>query len=339
MTYLPLLINFLAAEVSILLFLIIVILIHRLILYFKVKFSRKRNAILSQFFLNLLEKNTPFDINNYPGKKSWKKLTLEIFEAFDRRLKGDEWVSLKNKACEVLLLDTARKWAKSIFWLKRNFAARVFAIYCLPIDEPLILKLMDDHKFLIRSPASLAAIHLESSHGVEKILHAISDEYGFAQFFYRDALLSGSTKVLEIMTQLATNPILHKTILDILGSKSWGKTILFLKNDLISSDPEIHYLALRALIRNLLPDSYPYFHAAATNENPKIRAVGIEGLSLFLGENPWEVLEKALQDPVWAVRVEAGKTLKSGGEKGLEILKRQENPIAKEAANYALVFG
>ncbi len=333
------LIYLLVSEVIILGGLAFAIISHRAYYFFKEKIDKNRKELLSIYLMDRIEKKELFDWKNYPGKRRWRKAVLEVIEAFSRRFEGGDWVALRNAVSDALLLPKARDWALSPFWLRKNFSARVFALHAEKEDEKKILNLMNDRRFLIRSPASLAAIRLESNAGIERILYAISTEVGFAKFFYRDALLQGSKKVAEIIVELAANPLLHQAALDILGGKSWGGAIPFLKEDLGSDNPEIRLLALRVLIRNILPDSFPFFEKGAKDPDSKVRATAMEGLNLFPEEESVNLLVAGLSDPSWEVRVEAGKGLKKRGERGIEILRKQTSPIAKEAAQFALEFG
>ncbi len=326
-------------EVCILLILVVSIVIHRLIMNHAITRDSLREEGLNSYYLNLIEKKHTFDLKNYPGKESWFKSELVVLEAFRDRLEGDEWSQMRNRAVESLLILRARKWANSRLWTRRNFAARVFRLHAEPEDEPFLLELMVDKKFLIRSPASFALIDLESKEGVIKILQAIQKEPGYAQFLYRDALLRGSEKVLEILNEVAKDPSLHLQVLDVLGAKSWGGTISFLAEDLKSEDPVRYHLALKVLIRNPLPDSFSYFQAALSNPDPKVRVIAMKGISLFPSDELSNILENGLRDFAWEVRVEAGKALKGLGEAGLNILNKQEEEVSKEAAQFVIEFG
>jgi hypothetical protein len=335
----PFLISLLVVELFILFALFIAIVFHRFFQFSTSAIKKKRTAKLTDYFLHLVEKKGLFDLKTYPGKMGWHKITLQVLEAFNHRLEGGEWTTVLHSACEALLLKRARKWAKSIFWNKKNFAARAFALYSLPSDEPLILKLMDDKRFLIRSPASLAAIRLGSQMGVEKVLLAMSKEPGYAQFHYRDILLQESQKVFQQLVEGAAKEELHKAALDVLGAKSWGGMVPFLQMDLGSPRADIRALALRVLIRNPLPDSLSYFEKSVKDPDPKVRIMALQGLNLFPSEESWGILENGLSDPVWEVGVEAGKALKNRGVRGEQILKNQPSKLAAEVAHYALQFG
>lgn len=328
----------LIVELIILSSLIIAIMAHRAIINYHEKKEKNRQELLVQYFLKLLEKNQPFDLTKYPGQKNWYKSTLVALEQFGNCLKGDEWERVHHDIVENFLLPRARKWINKFSWWKRNFSARVFRLYSLKRDEEILLKLISDPHFLVRAPAAFALVAQESRKGIIKILQAMHHEKGYAQFLYRDAILKGSTKILKILINLASDPTLHLEILDILGAKSWGEEIPFLKQNLDSKDPQLQYLSLKVLIRNPLLYSSQYFKFALSSPNPQMRLLALQGMRLFHYDPLWDILENGLNDSNWKVRVEAGKILKEQGEKGIDILKKQREGMAQEAAQFVLNF-
>ena len=169
-------------------------------------------------------------------------------------------------------------------------------------------------------------------------MRAIKNEAGYSQFFYRDALLQGSYNVLQILIELVQLPALEVQVLDILGARSWGGDMSFLKRYLSLKDPRTYILALKVLARNPIQDSYPYFEEALSSKNPEVRCLGIEGMSLFPSDQLCNILENGLKDDEWMVRVAAGKALKQQGDQGIEILNRQPEGKEKEAAQFVLNF-
>ncbi len=334
-----LLIWMLAAEVLIVIALFVGISLHRTYTALLTQTRAQRTALLGYYFLSLLEEKKPYEPHPLFARSGWRKSLLEVLESYNRRLKGDEWSQVREAAVEDLLLPRARRWARSLFWRRRNFAARTFALCPRAADEAPILNLMRDSHFLVRSVASLAAVRLEDRTGIELILRAMSAEPGYALYFYRDVLLQGSRNVFVLVVELASQPALHLACLDLLAAQSWGIPIPFLKDDLVSPHPRTRHLALKILIRNPLPDSAPVFLQAASDPDPYVRATAMNGLLLFPSDETLVVLEKGLSDPIWDVRVEAGRTLKRRGEQGLAILARQTTEPAHSAAHYAQVFG
>lgn len=330
---------FLILEAVILLGLGFLVILHRFVrTYFDRKIIHKKEE-LSNYYLSLIESKKAFNPLEHPKCKRLKKAMLQVLEEFNYRIAGEPWCSIRNSIVDSLLLDQARRYSKSHFWIYRNFAARVFYLHAQPQDEAIVLKLMNDKKFLVRCAASFAAVFMESQKGIMKIFESILNEPGYSQFIYRDALVRGSEKVFGYIIEIAQNPKYHNAALEILGSRSWGKNIPFLQNDLSSKDPLTRHLSLKVLIRNPLENNCDYFSRGAQEADPRTRALSMEGYGIFCTNQSYEVLEKGLNDPDWEVRLAAGKALKRAGDAGVSILNQQKEGPALEVSKYVLTFG
>lgn len=333
------LIFILVLEITMFIFLIKAIVCHRMFLFFTQRIKRKRAMIISAYFFDLMEHRRTFEAQLYPGRPSWHSDLLEFLETCNHRFQGDDWEQLKHAASQLYLLPKARQWARNVFWKKRSFASRSFALSPLSQDECHILKLMDDRKFLVRSTAALAAIRLESVEGVRKALLTMHQEPGYSHFFYRDLLVQGSNRVIAELIVCGSNPLLHETCLDVLSAKTWGLVIPFLQHDVEADDPTIRCLALRVLIKNPLPNSAEIFLQALQDPEEEVRIEATQGLANFPSLGHLDALEKALSDPSWLVQIGAARALKNLEAQGEQILRRQKTPPASLAVNYIEQFG
>ncbi len=266
------------------------------------------------------QKDLPFDV------------LLKVLEQYDHRLSGQEWQVVKKGLAEMFLLPLSRKWAKSWFWKRRNFAARVFALIPLVQDEALILRLSADHSFLVRSIACAALIRLESFKGLYKTLENMNQEPGYARYFYLDIISQGSSQVFQWVAEIAES---HKELclvcLEVFSIKTAPVPLSFLQKSLKSSDPEIQIAALEALIRNRQQGLIEIFLECLTSHNEKLRILGAKGLSNYPEEKSYLSLLKAEKDVSWAVRLECAKSLKILGQ-----IKLLKDP---QMVDYMLDFG
>lgn len=334
-----LLTSLLIAEVIFLLAILLFICLHRLFRFIRDKAQEKKKDQFFQYYLDLINNHKPFNQKEHPRIGLRKKTLLQVLEDFNRNIGGEEWEKIKNEAVDTFLLQLARKKATSYFWLSRNLAARIFLLQAHLEDEPLILNLMKDKQFLVRNPASFAAVHIESFKGVEHLFEVLNNEYGFSQFVYRDALIQGSYKVFDHIIEIGSQPKYHISALKVLAARSWGRNIPFLESDLqLYHYPEIRYWALKVLLRNPVLESLPYYEKGARDKLAHIRALSMEGISTFSSDQSPKMLEKALHDKVWEVRLEAAKGLKRLGEIGINILNNQKEGVSLEVAKYVLEF-
>lgn len=283
-------------------------------------------------------------------KFAFSNVLLLEMEAFEYRLQEIEWEKLKEEISAEFLLPRARNWTKSRFWTRRNYAARCFALSPQFIDEKMIISLIEDPVFLVRSIAAVAATKLESKEGIYKIVQQMSIEKGYAHYYYRDVLLQGSQKVfawIEEIAELAKNSQIHLAALEVLSGKTFMKQLSFLKRDLESNDAAIRLAAIKLFVRNPQKNCAEVMFNNIDDPKEEIRSEAILGMEYLVGmgflsaEKGFNKLKKSLTDESWMVRMKAATTLKKMGETGLEILNQQDKKVnteAFEAAQYALEF-
>ena len=316
--------------------------LRRLWTYFHDKKSAWEIKTISSLFIKFLEQKEPLELEQYKKLFRAHKSLLKVMESFNLRFQGDPWEGIRDQIANVFLLPKAKILAKSFFFRERHWAARSFAACPLAEDEPLILSLIDDSEFLVRSRAGAAAVKLESVEGIRLILEHMKMDPGYSYFFFRDILISGSKEVFSKVIELAKEPSLHLVCLDILSSKSVTLPIPFLDEDLKKEDPKTRLFALRVLTRNPNSKTASILQNALQDPDWKIRKVAAFGLINYPIEPSFKNLASHLNDPSWQVRVEAAKALKKMGPKGLELLQHQRadmDQTSYETAQYALQFG
>lgn len=335
------LIFFFCTELLILFFLLISIICRRIYFFYSTFLSMYRRRKISQSILNYLEKKEPVAPKRIFAHRFE---LLPILEDFNHRVKGSDWEGIKNEIARRYLFDKARKWTQSLFWKRRNFAARVFALIPLKEDEQRILDLLDDPLFLVHSVAALAAVQLESEKGIDKILRNMGRERRYGRWFYRDILLQGSMQSMLRLNQIAMDCKeiqMHHAALEVFAGKTVTFPIPYLEKYLASEDLNLRLAALKVLVRNPQFASAEIFMKYLGDPDDAIRAEAAKGLEAFsLDQKTYEKLETALEDPSWNVRFQAASSLKKMGKKGLEFLKQQiPHTKAYAVAQYALEFG
>ncbi len=328
----------LLTEILIVLFLVLLIPFHRLILHYKKTSREAARKKISEMIIDCLQHKKISAIDESLKKYTSTTTLLATVEAFDRRISEAEWTELKNKIVTVYLLPTARKKATSSSWFKRNFAARCFALTPLKEDESLIFKLISDPVFLVRSVAAIAILNLENKEGIFKIIKQMSCEKGYARYYYRDLLLQGPTNITNFVKEIAeseTDPAIHLACLELLTDKSIVIIPHYIKDDLESTNDSIRLQAAKIVARNPQKDTVSILTKCLGDSNSEIRAEATRGFHYFPTNEVFETLQQILSDPVWVVRLQAAKTLKKMGQKGLNILKNQDSLVNKIAYDVA----
>jgi hypothetical protein len=302
-------------EILILLFVFFFILIKRLFYFFGSKHNIKIRKKISNLISISLEKKS--DYTKF-SKLHHRFILIEVLEEFNRRISGEEWDTLKDSLCKKLLLPKARHWAKSFFWIKRNYSARIFALCPLKEDEKLICKLIDDPSFLVSGIAAYSATLLESEKGIILTLKCMDRQKGYSYYFYADALSKGSPKVYEIISSMASKfNASHKSCLDVLSLKTSQVPLNFLNKDLRSKDSSIKIAALKVAACNPQEEFEDKLIKLSEDDDPTVRAYAVKGLANFSNRKSCKALQNAALDPEWSVTYLAARSLKSLGKSEL----------------------
>lgn len=270
-------------EITVFFALILIGLDARIYYYFKDKKTIKEKKIISQILIDGLEgrKNITQTVNKLRVDKC--NLLSQLI-AFDLCFKGDEWDVIKNAVSHRYLLPKARKSFNSMFWKNRMFSARSFFLTPCLEDGGLILKLLEDPVFLVRSRAAFAAVRLQRKEFIEKVLQKMSAEEGYAHYFYRDILLENSSEQLFTWVQeilISAPPPLQLACLEILMGKYFPLALTDLTAQLNSEDPEIHLAAIKVLAHNPQKNSSEILRHALKDPDDRCRAVAAQGLENF----------------------------------------------------------
>lgn len=316
----------------------VLIIAHRITAHSMNRKSKERRKIISDYIFQLLqERKLPGDLP-YPGKKKWKRELLKVLEGFDLKIKEELWEGIKKEMSSLYLIYFARKWQSKGAWRKRSFSARVFAIAPFVEDEEIMVKMMNDPEFIVKNPASLAAIRLGSERGIHKALYAIAHEEGYIHFFYQDLLLQNPSSVFEKVLEFAKDPSLMSACLQVLSTTTWSKPIPFLKDTLESPDPFIRSLAYKILLRNEIQDRLAFFEKGLSDADEGVKTASLEGITYYPMEPYFGKLTESLKDSSWPIRYAAAKALKKAGEEGMKILNSQKEGLSFQAAQYVQVF-
>ncbi len=329
--------------------LIIFLIIGLFVIKFYQLWNEKRQKVMQQeislIILESMEMQDPQHADQLLKPYTGTEMLLHQVEAFDRRFLGALWEEVKSEIVRNHLLPYARKKYNSFSWIRRNFAARCFALEPFPIDEAKILRLLNDKIFLVRSAAAIAVVKLGIESGIVKIIDYMAQTRGYSRFYFQDLLTNQSSfYVFAVLEELATenkDPDVQVACLDVLAGKSLVINRPFLKEDLESEHENVRLAAVKVYANNLQKESISVLSKLVDDPNSQIRAEALEGLSHFLSEETLKILENALSDPAWIVRLKAAFSLKKMGKIGITILKQQLPELNKRAydtAIYALQF-
>lgn len=240
-----------------------------------------------------------------------RKLLLEVLETCNLRFSGEDWDLLKRGLCETFLLPKARRLTKSLFWMRRNFAARVFALCPLKKDESLMVSMIDDPSFLVATIAAAASVKLESQIGVKKCLMRMSKVEGYYHYFYADILSQGSSEVFKTIAKIcAKKDHLHLACLEVLALHTCPLELNFLTKDLRSKQMSVKLAALKVAARHPQTRWLDILCLDLEASAESVRQLAAGALGSYSLEKSFKALKKGLNDSCWSVKLASAKSLK-----------------------------
>jgi hypothetical protein len=242
--------------------------------YFFDRIYKKQVEIIVNYLTSLISKKTVF----FPKAIKSKRALLMQLEIFDKNFSHDEWDKIKHQLLEKYLLPYAEKQAGSLFWEKRMFAVRCFALANNKEFEDYLIRLVQDKNIMIRIYAAKTLIHLESKVGIEIILEGISKFTGYCYYLFQDFFQNSTSKVIDIIIVCAKNPKLFGASVKVLASLVVSLPITFLKKGLVSKDIEIRLLAIKLFYHNPTKDAEDILIKLISDKNQKVQIEAIKGL-------------------------------------------------------------
>ncbi|MBI5346116.1 MAG: HEAT repeat domain-containing protein [Chlamydiae bacterium] len=335
------------AKFEFLLVIVVILLLFfaRIILTIKQKREEKLKKTITNLLLEAIEKEKITVVKHIPQKCLKPKMLLSVLENLDSKFSDKVWVNIKEQLVKNNLSPLAKKWVKSSNWMKRNFAARCFALAPQIENESEIIHLLGGPIPLVRLTAIEPAVYLGTNALLHAFFQAMSKEPERGRYPYRDAILKGQTFVFSwIKEQLIQekDTKLRYIYLDILSAKFDSFVLKFIKKDLRSSHKDLRLKAVTVVASFPNEKSVSLILSLINDPNPLIRAEVVKALPSFLNARAIPKLKKALLDKDWWVRLYAALALKKLGVKGRKILLSQDKKKhlkSYEVAQYVLALG
>jgi hypothetical protein len=331
-------------EMAILSAVVVFLVIKRIYEVFHQKSLKRETTEINELILNKIQgENAEINIP-FPKKIKYTEVLLDTLEDYNYRFKGGIWEEVKKEAVDRYLLDLARKRYKSPLWKNRLFSARCFAIRPQKEDIFMIKCLMDDSAFLVQAKAACAAAELEDPFLVEYLIEKASKAYGYARCFFKELIYKGTTSLFqfveEVLMQTPGREV-QLICLEILGSRLFPLQPHYLRKGITSFDEKIQLATLSLFARNPQKESLEVLLGQVHSPRKEARKEALFGLANYPSEKTISILQNALDDEEWIVRLEAAYSLEKMGGEYLKYLKTQaksENKNRADAANYVLTF-
>lgn len=304
-----------------------------------------KSRVFEKVFSYLFSSEHRTDFGLVLSKEELKiSILIGIIEEINQKIDDGNWKKLRAAFLDKYLRQWAYRHYKSIFWMKRNYAARILMQDPLPEEEKYILKLMNDSVLLVRIHIIIAAQKLATGNCFRKILAEFVKDKGFSSYIYRDAFLTaGQKSFIFLRTELLSNPpeLVKIICLEMLSNWVFEKLEYDLNPDISSDNPELRYSALKCYVVNPDDKLSAVLIKSLSDENWKIRGFCAYKLGELKIKQAIPYLLKSIQDRVWWVRLNSAIGLKLLDQDGLYALKNIDPDIdhyAYEMSQYILAM-
>ncbi len=336
--------SILFAEILIMLICVVAIIIVKFYTQWSTNRRKQIQGELTVIFEKALFNPEPFKGIFIPSHLCQFRNLIEVLENFDHRFNDERWQEIKEYIINAYLLKRTESYANSLYWYKRQLAARCYLLNPQNANEKILSKLLKDKRYLVRLPAVVCITKTRYKELFFEMIRQMSQETQLSQFPYRDALMQvDQEKFLWIESLLfsESDPAITVICLDILSTRYSGNSLSQVAQFLNSPYRECRLKAIEALANIPSKEAMKLLEDHLEDSDFKIRESSIMGLEKLYAIQAVSKIGHLLNDPIWSVRLQAAKTLKRLGKKGIEILDSQSHdkaPKAYEIAQYILAL-
>lgn len=324
--------------------------------YYRAAYLKAINQSINRFIKHCIEQPADFRLKSIIKYKQHLDILINIIHQFDVATDDENWMHLRIKLIDLILIPTARVFAQSRQWYKRYLACLTFQLSSHKIDENVIVRLINDPVPLVAINAAIFAVNAYSQDMIDAVIDTFSQGRRVQQSLYAQIIFSAHTTIIP----LVKNRLSREQ--DSYIKAFCYRTLTYLPSDfdvVTTVDADIDFDVITTVDADLNADNVDLKLAVLHylyHFNP--RASG-KVLVAHLSDAHWEVraksakllgelgdesyayeLDKCLKDPEWWVRMNAAEALGTLGEKGMLILKNQtpdEDQYAYDAAIHVLL--
>ena len=323
-------------EAVILLGTLIVVIFKRIYQYFTETRLIQRINKAKEVILHAIREESDPDIEELEKISLTHMQLLRVIEDFDKNFALTQWDNTKKLIIDTLLRKKARKYTRSRFWKRKNFASRTFALSPTDDDIDQIYHLLTFQNFMVQSGAITASIKLGQAPLIHEMIRILPKCTKYMKHFIRDSIDTQNQDIYKIVLEATKNPELHPYCLDILSGKTLGLPMGFIEKDLNSANEDIQLLALKIFAFNPAPNILPKLLEFTHHSSSKLQTQAIRALRFYISKEIVFRLKEIFETSNdKKIQVEAGITLKALGE--TQYLQTQESH--KNLADYVLQFG
>lgn len=301
-----------------------------IIIFLMKKRAKKLKGKAEKFLTTLILQKERFQRKQF--LPAWERLDLliSLLNKMDEEVARSDWEKIKNDLLHEIVLPLARKSALDASWPQRLLAAKSFCFLCEKGDERLVEKLANDDNDLVSLNAGRATINHASEQSIRRMVDRIHNRRWLSQKMFLSvfdhAPLIICHYVADYLGCPIPDPYIRSTCYRILlkyPKSSIPRIDIY--PDLQSNNMDLKLKALKFLSHAFsLEEAMPILEENLSSNAWEVKVVALNGLKQLHASESDHQIEKLLRDPNWWVRLRAAETLNSFGERGRQILQRQD---------------
>lgn len=311
--------------------------------YFKTKKNNKIKQEITELLYSFLDKKIEFNLHLILKYKKFNAILIEILHSFDKTIRSDEWLFIRQTMVKIMILPMARKLITSMQWYKRYLACLGFQFLFEKMDNVRIKKRLNDPIALVSINAAALLLASDSQAMIDSVIDYFSSARRVQQSLYVQIISNTQVDITSFIRHRLMrekNEYIKAFCYRTLRELSFSSDVRDLAIvDFESSNIELKLSVLDYWARHDLALSMNIFLSGLKDKRWEVRARSAKILGQLGDERCASLIEPCLEDSVWWVRINAAEALSRLGEKGTFILKKQEkerDPFAYDAAVHAL---
>lgn len=299
----------------------------------------RANAIFTRSLDNLSE-ITDTDLKLFQRNLVY---LLPIIKHFDAAHQDNlHWQKTKDAILRKILLPKARQYRAKRSWFKRFFTTQVFQQIYEEQDIDTIKQLIADPIPLIALNAAQIAISSAEEQLIKQLIKSFAVNRHLQNAVFIQAIESNPAALSIIAKHLKSEKDIYARLFcyQLLSSHAdIHPDLEQIQNDMNSENMDLQIAALTCYATTHPPNLQVIFAEKIQDNRWEIRATIAKLIGRTGDSAMCSMLEKALKDPNWWVRINATESLSQLGAEGLQILQRQrpeDDRFAYDAARRVL---
>lgn len=268
---------------------------------------------------------------------------LKIVKHFDSSHQTDPcWLKIKKNLLHTLLLPKARVYSTNRSWYKRYFATQVFQLKFQKKDSTIIQLLIQDSVPLIALNAAKIAISSSSKSMIKTLIRSFSSNRLLQNSLFLQAVRVTKPALSLIALHLNQEKDIYARVFCyqlLNGYPDVRPDVEQILNDINSTNIDLEIAALTCYAARRPENIHSLFAEKIRDTRWQIRAKIANLIGKIEDSTMSFLLENALKDANWWVRMNAAESLYKLGPEGIDILKSlrpEDDQFAYDTASRVL---